>query len=304
MGRDFPIFVPFEEGRLAAIVTVPDVPPRALVLLLQGLGSPRSHRYQLWTRTAAGLAERGIASVRMDYPQMGDSIGTLPTQLEAPPVAEAMAVARLALDALGVQRLGVVGNCLGARAAFGVAAQMDSCDTVLCIIPDTVKALLHRGGRTKPRQTVARAARRVPRAARLARRVLHWDSTSRRLRYVPEVITTLQTADVLFLVVGVEQLEHRFRADLKPLLRASSSERRTQIRHVASGHARGMRLPLETQPMVVDAVVRWMDEIFPPVRSKGHDSTAAGHPAKSSVPTAPAQTHDRSRASQTIRREA
>ena len=76
--NEHPMFVPWADGEhLAAMLTVPDAPSRGLVLLLQGLGPPRSHRYQLWTRTARALAERGIASVRMDYPQVGDSTGRI-----------------------------------------------------------------------------------------------------------------------------------------------------------------------------------------------------------------------------------
>lgn len=273
MSSEYPIFLPFGDGRLAALVTVPQDRPRGLVMFLQGLGTPRSHRYQLWTRASWGLAEQGLASVRMDYPEMGDSTGTLPTQLEDPPVAEATAVARLALDAVGVDRLGVVGNCLGARVGFGVAAQMDECTSVACIIPDTLKALLRGGGRTRSRLTVAHAARRIPRVAGVARRVVHWDSTRRRLRYVPEVLSTLGTADVLFLLVGVESLEHRFRSALQPLLRSSPPERQAEIRYVQSGHARGMRLPLDVQPLVIDAIVRWMDETFP---STSDEPTEAG----------------------------
>ena len=275
VSTDYPIFLPFGKGRLAAVVTVPDCPPRGLVMFLQGLGTPRSHRYQLWTRASWGLAERGLASVRMDYPEMGDSTGTLPTELEAPPVAEAMAVARLALDSVGVDRLGVVGNCLGARVGFGVAAQMAECTSVACVVPDTLKALLKGGGRTRSRLTVAQAARRVPRVARLARRLVHWDSTSRRLRYVPEVVSTLRTADVLFLVVGVESLEHRFRSALRPLLRTSPPERQAEIRHVSSGHARGMRLPLDVQPLVIDAIVRWMDETLPSATAEPSEARRA-----------------------------
>jgi hypothetical protein len=85
-------------------------------------------------------------------------------------------------------------------------------------------------------------------------------------------MAAISTADVLFLVVGMERLEHRFRSDLRALLRASAADRQTEIRHVPSGHARGMRLPLDVQPLVVDAVVRWMDESLPPAGAEAHET--------------------------------
>src|SRR5205809_963859 len=129
-----PMFVPFRGGHMASVLTIPDSDPRGLVLLLQGLGAARSHKNRVWTRAARVLADRDIASVRMDYPDMGDSTGVLHADLEDLPVGEVEAVARIAMEAVGVDRFGVVGNCFGLRAGFSLASRTDECVTVASIL--------------------------------------------------------------------------------------------------------------------------------------------------------------------------
>src|SRR5206468_3179120 len=74
--REFPVFVPSRGERIGAVIAVPDADPRGLVLLMPGGGgAPRAHRYAMYTKVARGLAERGIASVRMDWRGVGDSTG-------------------------------------------------------------------------------------------------------------------------------------------------------------------------------------------------------------------------------------
>ena len=123
--KEFPVFVPHEDEHLAAVITVPDSHPRALVHLLQGGGGQsRSHRNRTWVRLARGLADKGIASVRMDYPGLGDSTGIPTFEVESPPVEAALAVARVSLRAVGVDTFAVVGNCIGIPTAIEMATEI------------------------------------------------------------------------------------------------------------------------------------------------------------------------------------
>jgi len=128
--KEYPAFVPFHREHMAAVFTVPDEAPRGLVLLVTGTGAVRSHRFQMWTRTARRLADQGIASVRLDYVGMGDSTGKIldwnwsivPQLLE-----ESAAVLRTGMDVLGLDRVAVAGNCLGSLLALYVAAEVPEC---------------------------------------------------------------------------------------------------------------------------------------------------------------------------------
>ena len=138
--NEYPLFVPFEEEHLAAVVTVPDEPALGLVLLLTGTGAPRSHRFQLWTRTARALVEHGLASIRMDYRGIGDSTGRLlQPVLGDRRLDQAVRVAQAGMEIAGTRRLAVVGNCSGAIVALGVAAQVPECEAAICILPRLVQ---------------------------------------------------------------------------------------------------------------------------------------------------------------------
>jgi pimeloyl-ACP methyl ester carboxylesterase len=123
MTSEHPIFVPFGEQALAAVVTVPEGRPcRGVVLLLQGQGaSGRANKYRLWVRAARKLADRGIACIRMDLPGTGDSTGSRPETVDDFSTPEATAVLDVVLQALGVEAFGLAGHCYGAQAFFEVA---------------------------------------------------------------------------------------------------------------------------------------------------------------------------------------
>ena len=137
--NEYPVFVPYGNEHLAATLTLPDNDPEALVLLLAGTGAPRSHRFQLWTRTARALADQGLASVRMDYRGIGDSRGRM-----AQPVLgdqrldQAVTTARFAMRACDVDRLAVIGNCLGGIVGLGVTARVPECEAAILIRPRLV----------------------------------------------------------------------------------------------------------------------------------------------------------------------
>jgi pimeloyl-ACP methyl ester carboxylesterase len=128
--REFPVFVLFRREHLATVFTVPDESPRGLVLLLTGAGAARSHRFQMWTRTARELARHGLASARLDYEGMGDSTGDVSdwNWSIVPELQEqARAVAQAGVRTLGVDRVGVAGNCLGSLLTLYLAAAMPEC---------------------------------------------------------------------------------------------------------------------------------------------------------------------------------
>jgi pimeloyl-ACP methyl ester carboxylesterase len=128
--REFPVFVPFRREHLATVFTAPDDSPRGLVLLLTGAGAARSHRFQMWTRTARELARHGLASARLDYEGMGDSTGDVSdwNWSIVPELQEqALAVAEAGKRTLGVDRVGVAGNCLGSLLSLYLAAAMPDC---------------------------------------------------------------------------------------------------------------------------------------------------------------------------------
>ena len=126
--REYPLFVPHDSGHLAAVLTVPDDDADGLVVLVTGIGAPRSHRFQMWTRLARRLADRGLASVRFDYHGMGDSTGTAlewGDDWDTVLLAETMAVANEAMRATGTRRVAIAGNCAGAELAGTTFVQVD-----------------------------------------------------------------------------------------------------------------------------------------------------------------------------------
>jgi pimeloyl-ACP methyl ester carboxylesterase len=133
--NEYPCFLPYKDGRLAVVVSVPDEDPEGVVVLLTGGSAARSHRFKLWTRAARRLAEEHrLASVRLDYWGTGDSTGSLPQwDISYIPVDQARAAARFAMDAVGVDRVAVVGNCIGSRIALEMAARMPECEGAVFI---------------------------------------------------------------------------------------------------------------------------------------------------------------------------
>ncbi len=266
--RDHPLFVPFRGDHLAAVVTTPDETARGLVVFLQGAGgATRTHRYRLWTRAARRLASDGIASVRMDYRGIGDSTGAYAFEMEAPPVEEALTVVTLVLDRLGLDAFGVVGNCIGARTAFGLAARTETCRSVACILPMALGPVEDRGGG-------GNATLGASGAKWLPGPMAHWASRARRfgrlggrpgLHFIPEVsIAVRRGTQVLFLHGGTEESRQRLAAGARALPMGTSGEGASpvQIWSMPAEGTSGFR-PLETQRVVVDSVAEWMDRTLP-----------------------------------------
>jgi len=264
MTMEYPIFVPFRGEHLAAVVTTTESTPRGVAVLLQGLGAPRSHKHRLWTRTAQGLSERGIAAVRLDWPELGDSTGSFPGDLHAPPVAEATAVTEVAVEALGVEAVGITGNCLGAKTALNMAVQMDSCISIGCILPGDPKNVLRGDGRTAPHRAARRLSKKAPKLGSFGRRVLRSHRIKPRIRFLPEVEATIRRADLMLLYLGKEEAAGRVRTGLAALSdEVGQTGHRAEVRHIRTGNSTGMRLAIAEQQAVVDSVVAWFDETMP-----------------------------------------
>lgn len=264
---EFPLWVPFGKGHLAAVLTIPSGSPRGLVLLLpEGGGAPRSHRHRLWTRTARALAGRGLASVRFDYPHIGDSTGHARVEWDSPPVEEAMAVVEVGMAITAVRTFATVGNCLGAQTAFAMAPRLNSCRAMVIFVQGEAELLRNPG----------------PPAVSEAERIFGWMlPVTRRLRNLvrgtsprvfpsgsrlaSEVEMVINSRSCLFLLLGSETRAQRFERLINSATsRASASQERVAMRRVPVGGNQGFRLPWHLQSMVIGDVVEWLDRTFPP----------------------------------------
>jgi pimeloyl-ACP methyl ester carboxylesterase len=249
---DHPIFVPFRDDRLAAVLTLPDGRPRTLVLLLQGLGPPRSHRFRLWTRVARELAKRGIASVRMDYLQMGDSTGVMSATLNDPPVEESIAVARVAMRAAGVDTCAAVGNCMGGRTALRVAMQLDACRAVGFIVTGEPIKYLAAKPWSQGRGILRKAVRGFRRVVLRGRKP--------PLRWLPDVQRVASRSTLWFLYVGPEEVGARLARALSTLKAAREG---TSVSSVVGEMSNRFELSIPVQEEVLAEIVGWLDRTLP-----------------------------------------
>jgi pimeloyl-ACP methyl ester carboxylesterase len=261
--REFPIFVPFDDDHLAAVVTVPDGPPRGLVVLLQGLGGGRSHRYQLWTRAARALTESGLASIRMDYREMGDSTGSSSGSLNEPPVREILEVIRVGMRATKVSSCAVLGNCMGGRAALRIAQELRGCLAVGVIITDNPQNYVGRGREaalrvSKPRRFVRKVRRRISSRRR---------SPERRerapMRWIPEIPATLGVKPLLLLYVGPAKFARPLKGDAAALVRERATNPAMVSVQTIEAETLHLDLPLRLQEDLVARVVHWLDRAVP-----------------------------------------
>jgi pimeloyl-ACP methyl ester carboxylesterase len=133
-----PIFVPFGEEYFPAVVTLPDGAPRALAVLLQGIGADEPIGSTFAGRVAARLADAGIASVRFDYIGIGDATGIVPswgkgqTELLADQTRAAVATVR---EALPVEHFIPIGVCVGCAVAGELLHEHDCAGIALLAAP-------------------------------------------------------------------------------------------------------------------------------------------------------------------------
>ena len=135
--REYPVFVPAGDERVAAVVTAPDEQPHGVVLLLAGTGRHNAIGSTLSARLSERLAEHGLASARLDYAGSGDSPGVVgrwnPAEIGAA-TAQARAVLDVARHALGVDAFAEVGTCYGSRVALSLVED-PSCVGAVCLAP-------------------------------------------------------------------------------------------------------------------------------------------------------------------------
>lgn len=263
--REFAVFVPDGDDHYAAVITTPDTEPQGLVLLLTGTGAARSHRFQLWTRVARALADRGLAAVRLDYEGLGDSTGGVREVGLTLEQREALVVLDFARRAVPVDRVAVVGNCSGATAALGVASQTPDCIGTVCILmrllsPTPVNRLVisRRKGRIA---AFVRSKRFLHRASRPLR--------GRRGKPRESTVGPFHRAlghSRLFFLYGEEDVDAynpKVKASLERMLLEHSDEERArfELEVLPGGSLSGFE-SLETQRLTIDRVVGWLSSCF------------------------------------------
>lgn len=260
--KEYPVFVPFEDEPLAVTLTVPDAGPSAMVLLLAGTGAPRSHRFQLWTRTARALAEEGLASVRLDYRGIGDSAGRV-----AQPVLgdqrtdQAIAAAQFAMRACAADRLAVIGNCSGGVVGLGVAARMPECEAAVLILPRLVYMKgVSRAAVEARKSRLGAVVRRNPLLRRMAHRTLKGGRDVPSPPVAQFFEPALDHARLLFVYSDLDRDPYVGRS--RRLLQAMTSRlpadrrRRVESSLIDEGPLSGFE-SLPVQERVIHDVVRW-----------------------------------------------
>jgi alpha/beta superfamily hydrolase len=256
------VFVPARDRVLGAVVTAPDRAPRGLVVLTTGGGGAlRSHHFALWTRVARELAERGIASIRMEHAGVGDSTGVARMDFRALPVDDVETVARFGLEATGTEHLGLCGNCGGARAALQAARSLEESETLLLL---WMKPLASTRRTATPAYRMAIAiVRRLPGPLKRIVERLYWKTQSGRGHGGP-IVSALsevgRTADIMLLETNSALAGDvpRFVVDL----RRSGTGRRIELQGVDGTSLQAFR-DLDSQRRLVDTIVRWFDETLP-----------------------------------------
>jgi hypothetical protein len=258
--REYPVFIPCENKRIAAVVTVPEEAPEGVVLFTTGGGGTlRSQRFRLWTRAARQLADRGIASVRMEFAGVGDSTGDVAMGFRNLPVDDVVRVAEFAMSVTGARRLGMCGNCGGARASLKAAASLPTCESMVLFwlkpLARTVKG--------RPFLTTAvRLGQRFPRPLNRFAKHLYWrrQARSRRGNDVLEALRSVGRSKDLLLMETRSKLVGdmpRFVAELK----ANNPSHRIEMKGIDSTSMQAFQ-SLADQEVAVTSVVEWFERSF------------------------------------------
>jgi pimeloyl-ACP methyl ester carboxylesterase len=260
--REFPVFVPFGEEHLAAVVAVPEGPPRGLVMLMPGGGgAPRSHRFAMWTKAARGLAERGIASIRLDWRGVGDSTGRARFGFRMLPTEGTMAMGRFGLRAVGTDVLGMAGNCGGARTLLQIAHLLPETRSACLIL---LKPLTGTRSQNPRVQDAKKRIRAIPLIGPAAR-ALYWRARWRKADPLMDALRNLgQSTDLLLMESNTEK-RGKLPQFVEKLQRKNSAHR-IEIRELPGGSTRAFQ-DLDRQRFTIESVVRWFDETLPPALS-------------------------------------
>jgi len=126
MTPERPVFIPFEDGELFAVISHPTGPSREIgVVIAHGRGNQVTfHRNQVTRRLASRLAAEGFHVVRFDYPGIGDSTGS--SRGFALTVTQDLEIARVVeeLREAGLKKYILVGYCVGGRSALAVSQSL------------------------------------------------------------------------------------------------------------------------------------------------------------------------------------
>jgi pimeloyl-ACP methyl ester carboxylesterase len=270
--REYPVFIPLREEHLAAVFTLPRDEPRGLVLLLPGGGgAPRSHRFSMWTKAARALADRDIASVRMDWRGVGDSTGDARFGWNHLPVDDVVAMAGFAMNATGTAKLGIAGNCMGARTALKAAPNLPGLETAVLIL---VKPLARLRTRNPAMVRSKALLRRLP-IAPLARRLYVRGLNRKALPLMDRIAAVAARSDVLLLESLASDKIGRL-PQLVQDIRRNNGHHRVELRDLPGGEKRAFHR-IERQEFVVRSVVEWFDRSFP--RVPGTPPEAASRPS-------------------------
>jgi uncharacterized protein len=117
--------VTLEKGIVATLAQPQSNMPVPAVVLLHGFASSRDEVGDMYKRLAASLAERGIASLRIDFRGWGESAGSMEDSTVSGQVEDAAAAYQYlhGLDSIIPDRIGVVGFSLGGSIAVYSAGE-------------------------------------------------------------------------------------------------------------------------------------------------------------------------------------
>lgn len=166
--------VPYGKGHLSAMAVLPEGEPAGLVVFLLYNAAPDLVGGNLWAWASRRLAERGFASLRLDYEGFGDSTGEFELLRMEDFIPQHAGQARATLAALrGGEPLpfAAVGACHDARVALELARDRD-CVCAICLdMPVTFRLpALSALRRVKIEARQARVRLRTRRALRAAGR--------------------------------------------------------------------------------------------------------------------------------------
>lgn len=269
--REYPLFIPHGEEHLAGVLTAPDHAARGLVLLLTGVGAPRSHRFQMWARLARLLADEGLASLRLDYLGMGDSTSPPPPVWsggwERSLLPQLQTAATTAMEALSVDRMAAIGNCGGAYLSLRLAAEFPPSIGAMCIMLSVLEAnsltSVHRRVRLS---SPARWLRR----SRVARVVVQRLRGRRPETKVSDSITGLLATSLsngkrMLALYGEEDREYNGRVQqaLDEMLAGlhPASRSRFSMRVVAKTQIGGFEA-VHVQDLVIEQALEWLASTF------------------------------------------
>lgn len=148
--EEFPVFFPSGPWALSAIVCLPTEAQirEQGVVLLPSSAATRVHRNRMWVVAARELADRGYASIRVDYHGTGDSQGhATQFDLEQPFHEDVAAASAYFTSVTGVTSLVLVGTCYGSRCAVAAVNDIPNVSG-MALLPTDLRAP---GERTKLR---------------------------------------------------------------------------------------------------------------------------------------------------------